>query len=302
MDFFKNMNKQTKEKIGLISILVCLLLPNISMANVSGISINETKLAFDVDVLEDQEFIINIKNTAKQTQDIRITAADYVLSDNNQISFINNNEEKNTGIKAWIEPQHDTITLNAGETRDVKFFVNVPEDAAVGSHYGAVIFNTTVGEDNQVQIDGSVATHILINVKGDTNALGNIKEFNTPVVAMGDINYVSKFENLGNIHYVPYGEVFIKNIFTNHSELYVYDKHFVFPNVIMTFELARPIPSIFGIYKATVTFVDGEGMRRTDTNYIIGILFPLVFIGSVLFILFIIRVLRLKKSKCKNIK
>ena len=274
-----------------------LFLPFGVLANNLGIAVDQAAIAFDVDTGETQEFIIKVQNLSDVNQKVVIEIKDYVLGDNNNLVFRDDSDEQN-GLKEWIEIRDKDITLTPDEKRAITFIVRTPENAPVGSHRGAVVFRAVPAEsDDTVKVQGQIGVHILINVKGDTHASGHLNSFDVPFITSGQVEYVAEFENTGNIHYVPYGEVTVRNVFTRNEQTEKYDKHFVFPGKKYTFTLTKEIPSLFGFYRAQVTFVDGEGVSRTRADYTMGYFFPLIFIGAIIFIIILIRVIAKKRQK-----
>lgn len=276
------------------SFLFCI--PAFVCANSLGIAVDQTNVAFDIDFGETQKFVIKIMNISDATQEITIGAQDYLLNDNNQLILIEESDEQN-GIKDWMDIESNSITLAPGESQNVVFVVTASKNASIGSHRGAVIFRVMPNTNEAVKVQGQIGVHILVNVKGDTHASGRVNSFDVPLLAFDMIDYNAEFENTGNIHYVPYGEVVVRNVFTGHEQMYKYDKHFVFPEKKFMFSISDGIPSIFGLYKARVTFVDGEGATRSKSDYVMGYLFPLIFVVSVGTIIFIVQKLRKKRGK-----
>lgn len=274
------------QSVAIVSFLF--FLPAIAFANAPGIVINQTRVAFDMVDEDEQKFIVEVKNISDDVQDVHIRATDYLIGDDNEITFSNEVDEKN-GVRSWVSIKDADIKLASGDTRSIPIIVKTPKNASVGSHRGAILFSFVADDENPINISGQIGVHVLINIKGDVHAGGRVNSFDVPLVAIKPIEYNTEFENLGNSHYVPYGEVVVHNVFTANDEIYKYDKHFVFPDKKYKFSMTQEIPSIFGLYKATVSFVDGEGVVRSKTDYTMGYLFPLIFIIVIITIIILIK-------------
>jgi hypothetical protein len=135
-----------------------------------------------------------------------------------------------------------------------------------------------------VKVQGQIGVHVLINVKGDTRANGTLHGFDVPLFVVNEVRYAAEFENTGNIHYVPYGEVTARNILTTRQVTYDLNEgdHFVFPGKRFTFTQTHDIPSIFGLYSVQSRFVDGEGVIHVKSDLMMGYLFP--FCAVVVFV------------------
>jgi uncharacterized membrane protein len=269
--------KYNKKVIGFLMMGFLWFVPHVIFASELGIAVDQTAIVFDADSGESQKFVVEIKNISTEEQEVNVGALDYILGDNNEL-ILNAESDEMNGVKDWISTQDNNVVIAPGKVENIVFNVEVPENAIIGSHRGAVIFSVTPESDDTVKVHGQIGVHVLVNVKGDTNASGQVNYFDIPFLTLEVVDYESEFENTGNIHYVPYGDIVVTNIFTKTEEVYKYEKHFVFPGKKVIFSTKQEIPSLFGLYKAKVTFVDGEGVTRTKIDYTMGYFFPIVFI------------------------
>ncbi|MEN8252229.1 MAG: hypothetical protein ABFQ53_01460 [Patescibacteria group bacterium] len=282
-------------------IVFSLLVPFFVFAEEFGIAVDQTAIVFDADTGQAQEFTIKVTNISDKEQEVNVGSMDYDIGEGNSIALSKELNEQN-GLSAWISSQSEKVSVAPDEIKEIKFSVNVPENASIGSHRGAVIFSTLPESDDAVKVRGQIGVHVLINVKGDTHAGGKVNHFDIPFVTMGSVDYEAEFENTGNIHYVPYGEISLRNIFSKKEEIYKFEKHFVFPGSKFTFSMTQEIPSLFGFYKAQATFVDGEGAWRTKADYVMGYFFPIVFFIGLFLILTLFWFISKTRKDKKNIK
>ena len=245
------------------------------LAERMGIAVDQTSIAFDTDIGEKQEFVITVTNVSDEEQEVVIEPMNYLIGNNNDLDLSSASDEQN-GIKDWISLDEQSIILQPKTSEEVVFVFNAPESAPVGSHRGAVVFRSDVKDGGDIAVRGQIAVHVLVNVKGETHASGRVNAFDIPFFTLNEIDYDAEFENTGNIHYVPYGEVIVRNVFTKEEKMYKYEKHFVFPGKKFTFIITDKVPSIFGFYRVQVNFVDGEGVVRFRNDYTMGYLFPVV--------------------------
>jgi urease beta subunit len=281
--------------IKIVLIVALLYVPATILASELGIAVDQTAVVFDMDTEEKQEFVINVNNISKRRKEVFISSVDYQLGDNNNIHLTDNSE--GSGIKDLVSAENESIWLEPGETKNVKFVANVFKDAVVGSHRGVAIFRVNSDQGNSVEVNGQVGVHILINVKGDTHATGQLNYFKVPFWSKGIVEYFAEFENTGNIHYVPYGEVVMHNPITNFEDKYKYSKHFTFPGRKFVFSHREEIPSLFGLYKVRSTFVDGEGGEHSKFGFVVGYLFPVICVGALIFFGYVIFRIILVKRK-----
>jgi hypothetical protein len=264
-------------------------IPKICLADQAGISIDQSVFAFDASPGENQNFTLNVKNITSDNQEVTFEASNYSIGNNNEISFIAGDNEA-SGLKNWLSSDIPVLTLKPGEEREISFALKIPANAAPGSHSGAVLAKSRAqAETSGPQISGRVAAHVLVNVKGELNGGGKIDYFYAPIFSGKNVDISATFENTGNVHYIPHGEIIIKNLITKKAQSSILDKHFVFPGKSYTFSIEEKIPSVLGIYSAEANFVDGEGKVYTARRYVLGryflvitgiILIALIFLGK----------------------
>jgi hypothetical protein len=238
-----------------------------------GISIDQSVFAFDLNPGEKQDFKVKLKNTSDQKQQMSVVQEDFSVSDNNITNFLDGKNEI-YGIKDWIGTSETNWFLEAGENKEVKFQLEVPKDVSVGSHYGAVLirsFPAITGLNfEHTLISGQAGMYVLVNVKGQVSGKGKITKFDAPIFADKTISLKTEFENDGSIHYVPHGEINIKNILSGSNSKIDMEKHFVFPGKKYSFDSEGSIPSTFGIYIANASFIDGDKIQHNQRRIIFG--------------------------------
>jgi hypothetical protein len=283
-----------------ITTLFLVSAPNNSLADQSGISIDQSVFAFDASPGENHNFTLNVKNIAASDQNVTFEASDYSIGNNNEISFIADANES-SGLKNWLSSDIPILMLKAGEEREVSFTLKIPANATPGSHYGVVLAKARASDQDKSsgpQISGRVAAHVLVNVKGELHGGGKIDYFYTPIISGKTADISATFENTGNIHYIPHGEITVKNIITKKAQSSVLDKHFVFPGKTYNFSIKKEIPSVLGIYMAEASFVDGEGKVYTAKRYMIGKYFPVVAVIFIIIMIFLARfIIRSRRRK-----
>ncbi|MBU2592168.1 hypothetical protein KKD61_01755 [Patescibacteria group bacterium] len=114
----------------------------------------------------------------------------------------------------WISFSQKQFILEPNETKTVKFAINPPEDAALGYYYALIIgrIKETGPEGGKAVVAGAPAISLLLEVKSphakrelqlvDFKPGQNIYEY-LPA------EFKIKVKNTGNIHAVPYGDIFI---------------------------------------------------------------------------------------------
>ena len=264
-----------------------------------GISIDQSVVSFDASPGETHTFSLNVRNTFSQPEIVNLEAEDVVLGDNNQKEPATISEETR-GLKNWIKADNTSLKLAPGENRQVFLTVTIPQEAVVGSHTGAVMVRATpvvTGENfQQVIVSGRVGVYVLINIKGEVSGKGSIGYFGAPLFTGKKSAFQVDYQNNGNIHYIPHGEIRVQNALTRQANIIPVDKHFVFPGKKYSFVKEWNVPSVLGVYKVQAAFVDGDGKEHSSQKYVIGSLF-LPMLAAILIIIGLTIRLIFKKPK-----
>lgn len=271
--------------------LFFLVMPYLSWANqIVGIETDQTIFSFDAYPGESQNLKISIKNIAGEKSIIKINARDFEIGEDNKISVSSGKNEVN-GMSDWVRINEKNSLLSPGESKEIYFSVNIPEEATVGSHYADLVIQSfpeiSLENSQKTIVSGELGVHLLVNVKGDVSGKGKLTRIEAPLLAKNEADISVEYENQGNIHYVPHGEIISRNLLTGRETTEKTDKRFVFPGKKYVFEKKEKINPFFGIYLVRANFVDGEGEILSKSKYILGAYLPLllliIFLGGLSF-------------------
>ncbi|MFH1047014.1 MAG: hypothetical protein V1738_01825 [Patescibacteria group bacterium] len=123
------------------------------------------------------------------------------------------------GLADWISVDPSPITVPPGGRANVQFSINVPKDnPEPGGHYGSIMMSTSAPDasgNNGVGVASQLASIMLVRVSGEVREVGGIAEFGfvNPQVWYNHlpIDFMLRFENSGNVHLRPTGNLIIKN-------------------------------------------------------------------------------------------
>lgn len=126
-----------------------------------------------------------------------------------------------TALATWVEVvgEDRALDMQPGDRANIPFTINIPEDATPGGHFGAIILSSV---PPGVELEGSglstksqIAVTIFIRVSGQVKESGGLAEFGfvDPQVWYNylPVDFFVRFENFGNVHLRPVGNLFIKN-------------------------------------------------------------------------------------------
>ena len=120
-------------------------------------------------------------------------------------------------LSQWITYDEEPISIGPGQRANLSFAINIPEDAQPGGHFGAILLGTNPPaiEGGGVAVASQITSLILVRVSGEVRELGQIAEFGfvDPQVSYNylPVDFFMRFENYGNSHLRPVGNLFITN-------------------------------------------------------------------------------------------
>lgn len=204
-------------------------------------------------------------------------------------------------LAGWIELPETNIAIPREESMDVEFALNVPDDAAPGGHYAAIVVGTTPpntsAEGGVLQVSSNISTLLFVRVPGDVNEDGRIRDFFTAesLYDTTEALFTLRFENLGNVHILPQGDITLYNMWGKVRGVIPVnqgtDFGSVLPDSIRRYEYNwKGDFNVFDIgrYRAVATVTYGETIRQNDhfeTSFWVIPIKPLLsIIGALLII------------------
>ena len=114
----------------------------------------------------------------------------------------------------WITFSEDQIKLAPNETKTIKFAISPPKDAALGYYYGIRVGRIREKNPGQREaiVSGSAVLSLLMEVRSpNAKKELSILDFSTsaPFYEYLPTQFRIKLKNSGNIHLVPFGDIFI---------------------------------------------------------------------------------------------
>lgn len=125
-------------------------------------------------------------------------------------------EDNGTGLADWISLDTQPLTVGAKERTNLAIAINVPRDAEPGGHYGAVILSTEPPSNRPgVGVSQQLGSLLMVRVSGEVKEDGRIAEFSITNKKVWHnylpIDFKLRFENSGNTHLRPAGNIFVTN-------------------------------------------------------------------------------------------
>ncbi len=111
----------------------------------------------------------------------------------------------------------EKLELRAGETKQLRLFMEVAEGDPAGDYYFSIVFTsdgTILDETSTSAIPAGIAMNVLVSIGPKVSSTGRISEFSTNnLVGSGPVFFKLKLENTGNHLIQPEGKIEVKNMF-----------------------------------------------------------------------------------------
>lgn len=222
----------------------------------------------------------------------------------------NESEMDGSTMAHWVEVTSEPIFIKKEKSVDIPFFVQVPDNVSPGGHYAAILIGTQPideGEGAFVRVSSYVTSLLFANVAGEVREDGRIREFSIDKAFYEepDVDFTLRFENLGNVHLQPRGEIKIFNMWGKERGIVEINQNTNFGNVlpqsIRKFVFKWVAPDNFfevGRYRAEITLTYGNNLHKTDFRtldfWVVPLKPTLITLGIlILFILFFAWIVRM---------
>lgn len=210
------------------------------------------------------------------------------------------NEQKDgTTLAEWITVSSDPITIQKEQSVAVPLHIAIPSDATPGGHYAAVMIGTRPAEkDGKLEVKTAqiITSLFFVRIAGDVIEKGEVRTFRPTSWFAGkpEMSFEVRFENKGNVHLQPQGEIVIKNMWGKERGIIPinHETHFgnVLPESVRQFDFLWKGESSLtdiGRYTANLTLAYGDKEVKFTTRsaafWVIPVKPVLVFVLSFVF-------------------
>ena len=203
-----------------ILVTICIIGGTLLTQGVSALTISPPRMELSANPGQKVEDVIKIFNETDSGVTIYTSTANFTAKEGEEgVPRFLAPEEKPEDLADWIEIEKGPITLLSLERKVIPFTINVPSFADPGGHYAAIFFGTQsleTEEETAVGLAGKLGSLVLLRVSGDIREEGRLIELSLKdgkvFYEYLPIDFVIGFENSGNVHLKPQGEILIKNM------------------------------------------------------------------------------------------
>lgn len=272
-------NRIYKYLFSLILIALLAMPPSLAHGQSTQLSLSVTPPLIQLSLAPGQTWSSSLKVVNANDYALPLYASMAVLEpngDEGQSKFtpVVEGDEGNT-LANWVTLGQTNFTVTREKSYDLPFTITVPKNAPPGGHYAAIIVGS---QPLNEQVDGptlsvssSISSLLFLRVAGEVVELGDIREFTTGKTfhARPEVNFVLRFENKGNVHIQPQGDITVYNMWGKQRGVIPINHKTRFGNVlpksVRKFEFEWKgawNPLEFGRYKAVAVLTYGSDQKQ----------------------------------------
>lgn len=250
---------------------------------------------------------VNLQNVTKSDGVYTVITNDFEAKDESGAPSLLLNGSKNArhGLKQYLSVPK-TISVAAGQQKDVTVTVALPANVAGGGYYGAVRFapaSSSQGGAN-VSLSGSVASLILVSVPGNVTENMQIASFGAShgsstgnssfFTSNKNLHATVRFRNAGNVQEQPFGKVLLKKGDKTISSYEINNsdpRGNVLPDSVRRFDVALKGVGSFGKYTLQGNFgygANGQLLSASTSFYVVPLALVIIAVIVILLLLALI--------------
>lgn len=205
-----------RRKLAFVLLLTLgLFIPAAAHAQTKGIGL--TPAIQEVTLGEDEpsvSFVMSVSNSTHRTVDLQLSTLDFgALDESGGIAFLGRTGQETTryGLKQWMILEKDRLTLEPGQSGEVRITIDNKESLGPGGHYGAVIVSAAPeagqGSDDVAVLPAASTLVLLKKTGGEVQKLElDSTKANSSWLQLPR-SITLRFHNSGNVHLVPRGTI-----------------------------------------------------------------------------------------------
>ncbi len=208
-------------------------------------------------------------------------------------------------LRDYIQIPQMQFDLAHGQRARIPITISLPADAEPGGRYGSVVVST-VSSSNQAE-DGSGATSgsvivsrigtlFFITSPGTQDRQGSLQSLSIlpdkRIYFEGPFKFSLTYENTGNVHTNPYGEIRIYNLFQEEIDFIQLDPWYAMPKSLRSREVEWNRDVLIGRYTAVAQINRGYDNIVDEERisfFVIPVIPLLIVLGSIFAIVLLLR-------------
>lgn len=266
---------------------------------VSAIQISPMRETVVIDPGGTEAVSVSIKNDTRVAATVHTAVDAFMIDEKNGRALFGAKDE----AIGWVQPDTSDVVLKPNEERDILFRIHVPKGAQPSGHYlglfaeerppqGAIGIGTRVGALLFLYVGGAVQESVMLRSLVSDQPI----YVNTPA----SVSLI--LENIGGIHVIPQGMVSVQNTYGETTDRFMINagQRKILPGGLwrevyaVTHLTNRDVGRLMVV--ANVQY-GATAKHLFDATTFWYVPFPIIGIAVILFVLFMVIVLALKKRE-----
>ncbi len=204
-------------------------------------------------------------------------------------------------LASWTTVSPTNLTILPNSYKYVHFVINVPINAQPGSRFASIVaFASGSNSSGSSQIGTKIGSLILLTVSGNAKVSAIISSFktNSTLIQSGNINFLQKIKDTGNVTLKPTGKIIITNMFGSRVASIPIQQKDIIPGAIRQTEEEYNVGGLFGYYTASLIVnynSEGKGGNIFATTG-----FYVIPVGEIIIILIILILIYIFRGNIKR--
>lgn len=278
----------------------------------SEVTLSPTSTKLTLEPGEEISGKATVFNSGDEKFTVNVYASPYQVANSNYDPVFET-ETNQTQISRWIDFERSKFDVEPGQSADINWTINVPEDAPAGGQYATIFAEASEGEANSgstgVEVKKRVGTIIYATVNGETRQQGSNSPFRLPkFIISRPISTKWTVENTGNTDFEVEYDFVVEN--SSGDELFNRNKTLtVLPDTSRDISVGwvkdelidgDDIPPSFGVYRAKFSY-SYLGSSETLEQTIVILQWWHIAVGALaVAVIIAVVVLKVKKSRSRR--
>lgn len=231
-----------------------------------GAQVSPAKVELNASKGKSYAIDLKVMNITNSNLYYSMSVADFTASNESGSPKIeeNSNLPSTASVRTWVAGLKD-FSLGTKQEQQIRLYVNVPDDAEAGGHYGVIQFSGVSPEVDTTGVGLSASTGVLllVRVDGSISEQASLSSFFVANKEGGNqssffestpLTFVFRAQNTGNVHIKPTGNIEVRDMFGNlYANISVNkDASNVLPKSVRRFESTLKDGWMFGLYSANL--------------------------------------------------
>lgn len=290
----------------MIAVLVALVLGSFAMTAqaATGLTIQPIKVSQTMKPGTSVSGTILLSNASSEDVIVDVSVQDFIPTAGTETFQFVGRAPGVTTVRDWITvkgPQQ--FTFKQGESKQIEYVIDAPQDAEPGSHFGVFFFKATKASEaeSQIKVGTQVGVLAFVTIPGKFEQKGTILNFSTNrFVQKGPVDFSLEFENTGTVHFEPKGMIDITNIFGTKVGSVPIEGYAVLPTGVKKLGFSwNVVGLLLGKYNAVASIYDTEGNLLSSSSTTFYAMPVWYIVGFVVTVLILFLVIRFIKSRFK---